>query len=341
MRGANATRRAERRAHPHNEHVKAARGVWAWLVGVLVATALIVAPVATPPAHASESGTIHSLLNQGRAGAGLGPLARNAALDQVALNWANQMAANGAMSHNPNVGSQIPGGWSRWGENVARGYPSGAAMYDGWWNSPGHKANMLGDYTDVGIAFVQANGSTWGVQVFVTYGASVPALAPAPPPPAPAPAPAPAPPSAAAPAPAAPPPAAPALTAAPAPAEQPAPEEGAAEPADEPSDGGTWVPGGDDASGAISFADNSAVPARSPADAAPFAADAAVSIQLAADGRPLAADAVSPPLTTVAVSVSAALIALVGATVLAIPRRGASVAPVKRRFRLRNGNGSA
>ena len=68
MRGANATRLAERRAHPHNERVKAARGVWAWLVGVLVATALIVAPVATPPAHANESGTIHSLLNQGRAG---------------------------------------------------------------------------------------------------------------------------------------------------------------------------------------------------------------------------------------------------------------------------------
>ena len=268
MRGANATRLAERRAHPHNEHVKAARGVWASLVGVLVATALIVAPVATPPAHASESGTIHSLLNQGRAGAGLGPLARNAALDQVALNWANQMAANGAMSHNPNVGSQIPGGWSRWGENVARGYPSGAAMYDGWWNSPGHKANMLGDYTDVGIAFVQANGSTWGVQVFAKYGASVPA---------PAPAPAPSPPPV--PAPAAPPPAAPAPT--------------------------------------------------------------AVSIQLSADGRPLAADAVSLPLTTVAVSVSAALIALVGATALAIPRRGASVAPVKRRFRLRNGNESA
>lgn len=66
-------------------------------MGVLVATALIVAPVAAPPAHASELGTIYSLMNDARAGTGLGPLARNSALDQVALTWANQMAANGEM----------------------------------------------------------------------------------------------------------------------------------------------------------------------------------------------------------------------------------------------------
>lgn len=331
MRGANATRLAERRAHPHNELVKAARGVWASLVGVLVATALIVAPVAAPPAHASESGTIYSLMNDGRAGTGLGPLARNSALDQVALTWANQMAANGEMSHNPNYSSQIPGGWTKAAENVAHGYPSGAAMYSGWWNSAGHKANMLGDFTDVGIAFVQANGTTWGVQVFAKYGRSVPAPVPAPPPPPPA-----------EPAPAAPSPEAPAPTAAPEPVEQPALEESAAEPAEEPSDGGTWMPGGDDdPPGAVRLADDSAVAALATADAAPSAADPAASIQLAADVRPLAADAVGLPLTTVAVSIGAALIAIVAATALAIPRRGAFVGPVKRRFRLRNGNDAA
>lgn len=331
MRGANATRLAERRAHPHNELVKAARGVWASLVGVLVATALIVAPVAAPPAHASESGTIYSLMNDGRAGAGLGPLARNSALDQVALTWANQMAANGEMSHNPNYSSQIPGGWTKAAENVAHGYPSGAAMYSGWWNSAGHKANMLGDFTDVGIAFVQANGTTWGVQVFAKYGGSVPAPAPAPPPPPPA-----------APAPAAPSPEAPAPTAAPEPVEQPAPDDSAAEANDDATEGGTWVPGGeDDAAGAVRFAEDTAVRDRAPAEAAPSAADSAASIQLAADGRSLAADAVGLPLTTVAVSIGAALIAIVAATSLAIPRRGAFVGPVKRRFRLRNGNDAA
>lgn len=169
----------------------AARGVLASLAGLMLAAALIVAPGASTPAHASEAGTIHSLLNQARGGSGLGPLARNGALDQVALNWANQMAAEGRLYHNPSYSAQIPGGWSRAAENIAQGYPTGASMHDGWWNSPGHRANMLGDFTDVGIAFIQAGGTTWGVQVFAKYGSSVPAPAP-PPPPAPAePAPAP------------------------------------------------------------------------------------------------------------------------------------------------------
>ncbi|MFN3708237.1 CAP domain-containing protein [Microcella sp.] len=200
----------------------AARGVLASLAGLLLAAALIVAPGAATPAHASEAGTIYSLLNQARGGSGLGPLARNAALDQVALNWANQMAADGRMYHNPNYSTQIPSGWSRAAENVAQGFPTGAAMHDGWWGSPGHRANMLGDFTDVGVAFIQAGGTTWGVQVFAKYGSSVPAPAPAAPPTAPAP-----PPSNPAPAPApaqAPPPPAPAPEVAPEPQPESDPE---------------------------------------------------------------------------------------------------------------------
>lgn len=145
------------------------------------------------PASAFDEGTVHSLVNQSRAGSGLGPLALNPAMSQVALNWANQMAANNAMSHNPDYSSQIPGGWSRAAENVAQGYPSGSAVHQGWMNSSGHRANILGDFTDIGIAHISAGGTTWSVEVFAKYGGSAPA--PAPPPPAPAPAPVPAPPA--------------------------------------------------------------------------------------------------------------------------------------------------
>ncbi|HET8958750.1 MAG TPA: CAP domain-containing protein [Microcella sp.] len=338
----------------------AARGVWASLAGVLIAAALVVVPVlapaVAPAAHASESGTIHSLMNQGRAGAGLGPLARNGALDQVAVNWANQMAAEGRMYHNPNYSSQIPGGWTRAGENVAYGQPTGAAMFDAWWNSAGHKANMLGDYTDVGIAFVQANGSTWGVQVFAKYGASVPGPAPAPappPPPAPAPPPPP-PPPAPAPPPPPPPPAEPVRSA------EPAPTPVAGEPTD--SDAATGAAGADtpgendrgadeltadertadergtDARGGVAAATDDAGDAR-PAPRAPVE-DPATSIRLAADARPVAADAVGLPVATAAVLVGAALVALVAATALTIPRKGALAGAVRRRFRLRNGNDS-
>ncbi|WP_166874319.1 CAP domain-containing protein [Salinibacterium sp. ZJ450] len=167
----------------------ARRTLTAVLALAVVAGAFFVAP---RPAHAAEDGTVHSLVNQARASAGLGAVNRNSAMDQVALSWANQMAASGSMSHNPNYSGQIPGGWTRAAENVAQGQPSGAAMHDAWMNSSGHRANILGDFTDIGVAFVSAGGTTWGVQVFGKYGSS-PAPAPAPAPKAPAPAPAPAP----------------------------------------------------------------------------------------------------------------------------------------------------
>lgn len=172
-----------------------------------------VAGAATPVA-AYDEGTIVALANEARAQNGLGGLVRNGSLDAVALNWANQMAASGTLSHNPSVGSQIPGGWRGWGENVAQGYSSGSAAHSGWMNSSGHRANILGNFTDIGTALIQANGTTWAVQVFANYpGSGLPApapAAPAPAPAAPAPAPAPAAPAPAAPAPAAPAPAAPA-----------------------------------------------------------------------------------------------------------------------------------
>ncbi|RZS59120.1 uncharacterized protein YkwD [Microcella putealis] len=333
---------AKTRAHPHNCIVVAARGVWASLAGVVMAAALVVVPVlapaVAPAAHASESGTIHSLMNQGRAGAGLGPLARNPSLDQVALNWANQMAASGVMSHNPNYSTQIPAGWTRAGENVARGQASGAAMYDAWWNSAGHKANMLGDYTDVGIAFVQANGSTWGVQVFAKYGGSVPAPAP-PPPPAPAPAPAPAPP---------PPPPPPPAEPAPA-AEVPAPaadDASAAEDASADTPPPSREPSGDDAADDEGRAATGRTPQPTDDEDAGAGAGqtrdsdaAAASIRLAADGVALTPRDLAGSVAAVAAIVAAALLALTAALALGVPRRGAIANTVRQRFRSRNGNG--
>src|SRR5690606_4855491 len=135
-----------------------------------------------------EAATLHALLNEARWSQGLAGLLRNGAMDAVAADWAAQLAASGTLSHNPNYSAQIPGGWVRAAENVAQGHPTAAAMHEGWMNSSGHRANTLGDYTDVGIAFLSAGGTTWGVQVFAAYPGHVGPAPPAPPPP-PAPAP--------------------------------------------------------------------------------------------------------------------------------------------------------
>ncbi|MGV8859450.1 CAP domain-containing protein [Rhodoglobus sp.] len=156
--------------------------------------AVVVIPVAdAAPASAAPADTIHSLVNQARWKVGQAGLIRNSAMDAVALDWAKNMAANNWMPHNPHYSSQIPSGWNKAGENVAQGYRTAQSMHDGWMGSPGHKANILGSFTDVGIAFYESGGTTWGVQVFANYaghsGPAAPAAAVAP---APAPAPAPA-----------------------------------------------------------------------------------------------------------------------------------------------------
>lgn len=147
--------------------------------------AVVVLPLATAsPASAAPADTIHSLVNQARWGAGQRGLIRNSAMDTVALNWAKQMVVNNTLSHNPNYSTQIPSGWNKAGENVAQGHSAAQAMHDGWMASSPHRANILGSFTDIGIAFYESGGTTWGVQVFANYaghtGPGTPAPAPAP-----------------------------------------------------------------------------------------------------------------------------------------------------------------
>lgn len=169
------------------------RRLTAGLAAVLLAASALLIPATS--ATAAPADDIYALVNQARAANGQGSLARNRSLDQVAAAWATQLAAGGVLAHNPNYSTQIPAGWSRAGENVARGQVDGAQMHAEWMASPGHRANILGDYTDVGVAFLAAGDTTWGVQVFANYTAPVAAApvaaAPAAPPPAPPTAPAP------------------------------------------------------------------------------------------------------------------------------------------------------
>jgi hypothetical protein len=127
---------------------------------------------ASAQAAASDVSAIFAKTNSARTSAGLPALTRNTAMDAVAQAWAKQMAVNDSMSHNPNYSSQIPSGWTRASENVAYGYTSDTVVA-AWLNSPGHRANIMGDVTDIGIGyFVDAQGVAWSVQNFAKYAAS-------------------------------------------------------------------------------------------------------------------------------------------------------------------------
>jgi len=107
--------------------------------------------------------------NQARVANGLKPLVLNNGISQVSQAWSQEQANRGAMQHNPDYAFQIPAGWNSAGENVAMGqrYEDVVAA---WMNSTGHRANILGDYTDIGIGYyVDANGTTWFTQNFAKY----------------------------------------------------------------------------------------------------------------------------------------------------------------------------
>ena len=77
----------------------------------------------------------------------------NADLNHAAWLQSDYMARTGDFNHNrsdPNDPLRTPGqrisstGYQGgWGENIAYGYPSADAVFNGWRTSPGHNANML------------------------------------------------------------------------------------------------------------------------------------------------------------------------------------------------------
>lgn len=52
------------------------------------------------------------------------------------------------------------------GENVAYGYTTAKDVMNGWMNSSGHRANILGGYTKIGIGCVYVDGTYYWAQLF-------------------------------------------------------------------------------------------------------------------------------------------------------------------------------
>jgi uncharacterized protein YkwD len=100
-----------------------------------------------------------ALINQQRAVNGLAPYAFNAKLRNASVFHNNWMTAYNCFAHvctgEPGVGTRITNAgynWSTYGETIAAGYGTAAAVVNGWMNSPGHRAILLGNYRDIGVA---------------------------------------------------------------------------------------------------------------------------------------------------------------------------------------------
>ncbi|MFJ9842303.1 CAP domain-containing protein [Kitasatospora sp. NPDC101155] len=139
-------------------------------LSVAVAGTATVAPTLAPTQ--GDTGTVLNLVNEARATAGCPALTVNSQLVQAAQAHSNDMAKTGNLSHTGSDGSSAGDRitkagfkWSAYAENIAQGYGSAKATFDGWMNSSGHKANILNcTYKDTGIA--DTNG--YWTQVFGT-----------------------------------------------------------------------------------------------------------------------------------------------------------------------------
>ena len=91
------------------------------------------------------------------------------ALNTIASQWAKSMHDGCTFAHRSSF-SVYPSGWKRAGENIAAGY-SYTTVVQGWIDSPGHRANMLGDYTHIGVGYYQGTKcyGTYFVQNFAKY----------------------------------------------------------------------------------------------------------------------------------------------------------------------------
>jgi len=101
------------------------------------------------------------LINEERAKEGLPALVWNATLATAARAHSIDMSTGRFMSHTGSDGSTLRMrverlgfmDWSRVGENVAYGQRTPQAVVSAWMNSPGHRRNIMSDFTMLGVGF--------------------------------------------------------------------------------------------------------------------------------------------------------------------------------------------
>ena len=103
------------------------------------------------------------LMNRARWEHGLPPLAMFAPLREQSRGWSSNMAADRNLRHDPALAksvSKVHARWTRIGENVGTGDDVGR-LHQAFMASPGHRANLLGQFGYVGVGSVRVGSRLW------------------------------------------------------------------------------------------------------------------------------------------------------------------------------------
>ena len=125
----------------------------------------------TDPTVSSISQEILQLVNDHRESVGKSTLKRNSIADDIAKDHTDYMISKSKISHDNFNGrfeelQQMVNAKGA-GENVAAGYPTAQSVMEGWLNSQGHKDNIEGNFTHIGISAIKdANGRYYFTKLF-------------------------------------------------------------------------------------------------------------------------------------------------------------------------------
>lgn len=157
----------------------------ALLVALLAGTLVLGTLTFAAPAQAASAPAITyseqelafvRILNEFRASLGLKPLLISDRISEAARRHSSDMAKYNFFSHYTEASDWFPKGASPWarmaasgydyntykGENIAAGFRTAEAVFEGWKNSPGHYANMVNpNYTVIGIGLVEVPGTKY------------------------------------------------------------------------------------------------------------------------------------------------------------------------------------
>ncbi|MBP2834047.1 CAP domain-containing protein [Aquimarina sp. U1-2] len=119
----------------------------------------------------SMADEILELVNIHRQSIGLSTVSKNSTAEELAIAHSEYMISQGAISHDNQDAKfrtlrDVENARS-FAENVASGQRSAQSVMEAWLNSEGHRTNIEGNYTHIGIGVVQNdNGRYYFTQIF-------------------------------------------------------------------------------------------------------------------------------------------------------------------------------
>jgi uncharacterized protein YkwD len=152
------------------ERVQRKLAVTLLILALVMVSGLTCLALVSAQAQGNIQNEFLALVNAERASLGKTPLIANSQLETAAYLHSKDMGDNDYFSHTSLDGREFSQRITAAGyryvaaaENIAMAssVPSASKVYDMWKDSPGHYANMIGNYADAGLGVYTINGYTY------------------------------------------------------------------------------------------------------------------------------------------------------------------------------------